>query len=217
MKGITVSEALQIMQNNQGRFGTFLQNEQTAKAARTLMGAYKTTNSLKHCVNLRTAISFFSKLKPKAQATFAQQDNLKEYQIVSCGHFDYFVMRGTKTYINCDGNEINECYYSAQNGAGGHFKSMQSAVEAAKKHKAKRELAVRSFTIERRAKDTGDLYSNVWESDIAIMLNKAGFDFVSHASVVLPKSLKQLGMYTVLIRCFGTSIPIRLWIVPTAF
>lgn len=210
MKGITIREALQIMQNSEISYGRLAHNEQTAKAARILMGAYKAQCYVKHCPGIREAIRFFSQRKPAVR----RQDGLKDYIINACGKNDYYAMYQRRTYINCDGDEIRTCDYSPKEGFGGHFTSMQAAVEAAKKHKAKRELSQRSFTIERKTNDTGLLLYNVWGSDIADLLNEAGFPFISNHHVGLSKPIREVGLHTVPIKCFGTSIPIKLWVVP---
>jgi hypothetical protein len=215
MKGITVREALRIMEDNQIRYGGYRRNEQTVKAAKTLMGAYKSTNCVNNCMNLRTAISYFSKSPQKAYKSH-EQNGLQEYQIASCGKDDYYVLYGSYTYINCDGNGIRECFYTTRDGFGGHFKSMQEAVNAAKKHKAKRELSSRSFTIERKTDARGRLFALVWESDIVTLLRNAGFSFIDHTNIVLNRPLCEVGCYTVTVNCYGTGIPIKIWVVPTA-
>jgi ribosomal protein L9 len=223
-KGMTIRQAVAVMQGNRTVTRVFARNKETFKAARILMGAYFSSGE-RGCPSLQQIVEKFSQAATVPK-TVSSSGN---YEIManSVGHFVvYRRIDGIVRYLGKSGEECTSCIRNNLDGSGGYFGLKSEAEEAIAAHKNRigtdwaklsREIKVRSFTIESKTlgNDTAVLLKRLDKYDIAKCLNKSGFSKVEPSQVYLPKPITEIGYYKVLLQFPSSSeIYASIWVVP---
>lgn len=224
-KGMTIRQAVAVMQANRGHSRVFARNEETEAAARILMGAYFSSGE-RGCPSFQQIFERFS-------VTVTAPSKISVANTYEIGHnvVGYYVMYkggGSTRYLDKYGGERTSCNAAhVPDGTCGYFKLRTDAENAIAAHKDKshghkweklvRELPARSFTIERQtiAAAANRLLRNVSQTEISEKLKDSGFKDVRPEHVVLTIPISEIGYYKVLIKFNSASqVYISLWVVP---
>jgi ribosomal protein L9 len=226
-RGMTIRQAIAVMQANRNPTRTFARNKETFKAARILMGAYYSSGNRSYS-SLQQIVEKFSQTggattPPKVIVS----GGMYEIMSNSVGYFVvYRRIDGIVRYLSKSGEERTSCIRNDLDGSGGYFRTKSDAEEAIAANKNRggvdwkkiaKEIPTRSHTIERTTLTSSSsvLLNSVRADDIVLCLKKSGFPEVSTGHVYLPKPITEIGYYKVLLQFpFSVEIYVNIWVVP---
>lgn len=216
-KGITIRQAVAVMQANRSVRKVFARNEETKKAARILMGAYYSSGE-RGCPSLQQIVDRFSvTITAHKNESFKVGDTVRAVANPKNGlsNEGYFTV-GDKFVIEDLSYQQDTVKLAGK--AGYWDKSRFELVDSThdnKWTKLVKRIGERSYTLEKRTEtNSPTLITKVLSSDVSACLNKNGFPEISYEHIYLEKPITQIGYYKVLLNCPDAHGYVNLWVVP---
>ena len=139
-KGMTIRQAVAVMQANRSISRVFARNKETEKAARILMGAYFSSGE-RGCPSLQQIVERFSKDTYAKAIELTAVESSKGVYTLGCnagyGYYVTYVENRKLSYLTKESGEILGCNPALSDGTGGYFKSRADAEAAIRAHKNK--------------------------------------------------------------------------------